>query len=348
MLFVTLCALFCLLTIISIFIPGKSAYAASLSMSAAASPYTLTIDNPGNLISQSLVTQLQAVFDYSYPKLAQRFGSPTVPTNVELTVYSASDGTISGTSDAHVYINAVYQNANPDDLGWFTHELTHVAQSYSGSDVPGWFTEGMAEYGRYYYAPAGANPSWWQIPGTVTASDSYTKGYGPAGRFLIWLQQQKSATIVDQLNHAAQTQQVFLTVFQQITGSTVDQAWAQYVGNPGIRESGVCQAGFQVTYAAHTWPGGFTANLTIQNTGSASVNGWNLAFTFPGTQQETQGANGIFQQQGGTVTITNASYNSLIPVGASAYPNFNGTWVDNYSDPNTFILNGQPCTVAYS
>ena len=327
----------------SIFIPGKSAHAATFS-ALSPSPYTLTIENPDNLISQTLVSQLQAVFDYSYPKLAERFGSPNVPKNVTLTVYTSNDGTIAGTAGGHIYINAVYQNANPDDLGWFTHEQTHVVQSYSGSDVPGWFTEGMADYSRYYYAPPGANPSWWQIPGTPTSSDSYNEGYGTAARFLIWLQQRKSSTIVDQLNHAAQTQQVFSTVFQQITGGSIDQLWTQYVADPGIIESGSCQ----VSYSSYQWPGGFTANLTIQNTGSAPVNGWNLVFTFSNNQQVTQGWNGIFQQQGGTVTITNASYNGLIPVGASIYPGFIGSWSGSNSNPTSFTLNGQPCTVTYS
>lgn len=351
--FFSFIGLTCLLMSIAFFGSSKSAHAdtsSALNSASSLSPYTLTIQNPGNLISQTLVTNLQAVFNYSYPKLVQRFGSPTVAQQVTLTVYSSNDGSIASTNAgiADVSINAVYQNASPDDLGWFTHELTHVVQNYSGSDVPGWFTEGMADYSRYYYAPAGANPGWWLIPSAPTSSDSYTEGYGPAARFLIWLQQHKSSTIVDQLSHAAQTRQTFATVFQQITGGSVDQLWSQYVADSAIIESGACQAGLQVSYKINQWAGGFTSNLTIQNTGSASVNGWSLVFNFPNAQQVTQGWNGVFAQQGSTVTITNASFNSVITAGATVYPGFNGSWNGSNSDPTSFTLNGQSCAVFYS
>ncbi|GHO93050.1 hypothetical protein KSF_030980 [Reticulibacter mediterranei] len=49
---------------------------------------------------------------------------------------------------------------------------------------------------------------------------------------------------------------------------------------------------------ANQWPGGFTANITITNTGTSSLNGWTLVFTFPGSQQVMQGWNGTFTQQG--------------------------------------------------
>jgi hypothetical protein len=53
------------------------------------------------------------------------------------------------------------------------------------------------------------------------------------------LQQRTSPTIVDQLNKAVQTGQDFTATFQQITGGTVDQLWAQYVADPTISDPGV-------------------------------------------------------------------------------------------------------------
>jgi hypothetical protein len=337
-----------LLMSIFFLLPGEKAQAATLATqvrSVATSSYTLTINDPGNLLSPTLDSELQGVFNYSYPLLVQRFGSSSTETQVTLNVYSANDGSVAYTSNGAVNINAVYQNANLDDLGWLTHELTHVVQNYQGGNVPGWFTEGMADYSRYYYAPAGANPSWWQIPGSPTSSDSYSEGYGVAARFLIWLQQQKSSTIVNQLNRAAQAQQDFFALFQQITGETVDQAWAQYTSQPGIAERGSCGTGFQVSYVPTQWTTGFTANLTIQNTGSTAVNGWTLVFTFPGTQQLTQWWNGTFSQQGETVTATNTG---VIPAGQAVYPGFNASWSGTNANPTGFTLNGQSCALIYS
>lgn len=206
----------------------------SVSVTPPPPTYTLTVENTDASLNNE-VAQLQGVFAYSYPKIVARFGSATVAKHVTLTIDPNGTGVAAtDMSNAHITVNATYMKQNPDDLAWLTHELAHVVQNYQGGDVPGWFIEGMADYSRYYYAPAGSNPSWWVLPGNPSATDSYTAGYGVAARFLIWLQEHTSPTIVDQLNHAAQTQQPFAATFQQITGGTVDQLWAQYEANPAI------------------------------------------------------------------------------------------------------------------
>src|SRR5579875_4060405 len=66
----------------------------------------------------------------------------------------------------------------------------------------------------------------------------------------------------------------------------------------------------QVTYTvANQWSGGFTANITIQNTSSSAWSNWTLTFTFPASGQTvTQGWNGTFTQSGQNVSVANASY----------------------------------------
>ncbi len=102
--------------------------------------------------------------------------------------------------------------------------------------------------------------------------------------------------------------------------------------------------GCKVTYTVNQWPSGFTANLTVTNTGTTALNGWTLTFTFPGTQQITQLWNGVLSQQGSNVTITNASYNGSIPAGASVNPGFNGSWSGSNPSPTSFKLNGSTCS----
>ncbi len=102
----------------------------------------------------------------------------------------------------------------------------------------------------------------------------------------------------------------------------------------------------RVSYSVNQWPGGFTANLTITNTGSSTINGWTLRFTFPGSQQVTQGWNGVFSQSGNQVTITNASYNGTIPPNGSVNPGFNGSWSGSNPSPTAFTLNGAACSLA--
>ncbi len=106
--------------------------------------------------------------------------------------------------------------------------------------------------------------------------------------------------------------------------------------------SGACQ----VHYSTNQWSGGFTATLTITNTGTTALNAWNLTFTFPGSQQVTQGWDGVFSQQRANVTITNTSYNGSLPAGSSINPGFNGSWSGSNPSPTAFSLNGAPCSVS--
>jgi Cellulose binding domain/Putative Ig domain len=85
----------------------------------------------------------------------------------------------------------------------------------------------------------------------------------------------------------------------------------------------------QVAYTTQSlWGGGFVAGITITNTSTTAVmNGWTLAFTFPGDQQITTAWNGSPSQSGENVTIANASHNASIAAG-----------------PAAFTLNGTACT----
>ena len=100
-----------------------------------------------------------------------------------------------------------------------------------------------------------------------------------------------------------------------------------------------------VSYTKNSeWAGGFTAQVTIANTGTNTINGWSLTFTFPGDQKITSNFNGSFTQSGENATLTNASYNGTIAPGASITDGFQGTWTSNDSAPTSFALNGVSCT----
>jgi cellulase/cellobiase CelA1 len=101
-----------------------------------------------------------------------------------------------------------------------------------------------------------------------------------------------------------------------------------------------------VSYSSNQWPGGFTGNLTVVNTGSTAVNNWSLTFTFPGNQQITQGWNGVFSQSGSAVTITAPSWSTSIPANGTINPGFNGSWSGSNPTPTSFKLNGVTCSIA--
>jgi endo-1,4-beta-xylanase len=100
-----------------------------------------------------------------------------------------------------------------------------------------------------------------------------------------------------------------------------------------------------VTYTKNSeWAGGFTAQVVIANTGTTTINGWSLTFTFPGDQKITSNFNGGFSQTGENATLTNASYNGTIAPGANIADGFQGTWTSSDANPTSFSINGTACS----
>jgi xyloglucan-specific exo-beta-1,4-glucanase len=106
--------------------------------------------------------------------------------------------------------------------------------------------------------------------------------------------------------------------------------------------TGTCAVAYTV---ASQWPGGFTGDVQITNTGTQPVNGWKLAWTFPDGQLVTQMWNATVTTSGTTVTATNAGYNAVIAAGASTSLGFIGSWTSQNREPSSFTLNGTACAV---
>ena len=103
--------------------------------------------------------------------------------------------------------------------------------------------------------------------------------------------------------------------------------------------------GCRVTYAVTAqWPGGFTANVTLDNLGDP-VNGWAVRWTFGAGQTVTEGWSASYAQSGTQVTASNAAWNASLATGASTSFGFNGAW-NNASNPvpTGFTLNNVACT----
>jgi hypothetical protein len=101
-----------------------------------------------------------------------------------------------------------------------------------------------------------------------------------------------------------------------------------------------------VTYSiGNSWPGGFQAAITIQNTGSTAWSGWDLTWTFPNGQTIAGLWNGAANQSGGNVTVRNLNYNGAIPAGGSYNGvGFTGTWNNSTNAvPASFAINGTIC-----
>ena len=105
-------------------------------------------------------------------------------------------------------------------------------------------------------------------------------------------------------------------------------------------------AACKVTYATNVWNTGFTANVTVANTGSSAVNGWTLGFTLPSGQAVTGSWGADLSGTSGAVSARNVSYNGSLPPGGTASFGFQGTYGGSFATPAAFTLNGSTCSKA--
>ncbi|MET7427185.1 cellulose binding domain-containing protein [Dactylosporangium sp. NPDC005555] len=94
--------------------------------------------------------------------------------------------------------------------------------------------------------------------------------------------------------------------------------------SPSRSSAGGCTATVTTT---NSWGGGYQADVTVRNTGTAPSTGWTIRFSFAGTQTVAQSWSATVTQSGSQVTAANVSYNGAIPAGGSTSFGFiaNGT-----------------------
>jgi Cellulose binding domain len=86
-------------------------------------------------------------------------------------------------------------------------------------------------------------------------------------------------------------------------------------GSPQANAAAGCSAAYSVQT---DWGSGFTAQLTVTNNGTTAITGWTVTYSYTGNQTLSNGWSGTWTQSGKTVTVTNASYNGSLAVGAQA------------------------------
>jgi endo-1,4-beta-xylanase len=174
----------------------------------------------------------------------------------------------------------------------------------------------------------------------ISASDSaagQTLAYAAAG-LPAGLSINSASGLISGTPATAGTSNVSITV-NDATGASGSATFTWTISGGGST-GGACH----VTYTKNEWAGGFTANVTINDTGTSAISGWTLKFAFPGDQKITNAWNATVTQTGTSVTATNASYNAIINPGGSTSFGFQGTWTANDTAPASFSVNGSACS----
>jgi len=140
----------------------------------------------------------------------------------------------------------------------------------------------------------------------------------------------------------ANTAYTFAVYARDGAGNRSTRSGSVSVTTPGDGGGQTCR----VTYQVNDWGnGGFGANVIIANTGTATINGWTLRFTFPGNQQVTNGWEATWTQSGANVSATNMPWNATIGPGTSRTIGFNGSYTTSNPRPTSFTVNGAACAV---
>ncbi|MGI5373165.1 cellulase family glycosylhydrolase [Streptomyces sp. CA-251387] len=104
-----------------------------------------------------------------------------------------------------------------------------------------------------------------------------------------------------------------------------------------------CGVAYRVT---NEWPGGFQGEIVIRNTGSSTINGWTLRWTFPDTQRVSNLWGGTAAQSGSDVSVAAVSYTATIAPAGSVTLGFTATKGSTNPTPTAFALNGSTCSLS--
>lgn len=134
------------------------------------------------ITNKNYVKELIKLFYNSYPRLYKRWGTGTEPTSITFMADKDYDG-VAYCAGTTVCVSVDYANGHPNDIGFFSHEITHSVQQYGGKLNYGgdlyWWTENMANYGGFRYFHW-SNPKFVQV---YQANDAGLQdwGYQPYG-----------------------------------------------------------------------------------------------------------------------------------------------------------------------
>lgn len=190
--------------------------------------YTLNFISNDASFDPALKKRMVETFFKVYPILAKDFNENTAK-EVTFSIDTAYKG-VAATGGGKIVYNPDWFRKHPGDIDVVTHEVMHVVQNYGRGGGPGWLTEGIADYVRFKYGVDNSGANWSLTP--FKPEHHYKNAYRITARFLNYLEN-TTPGIVKKLDHAMRTHTYKETIWQDITGKTIDELWAIYAANLG-------------------------------------------------------------------------------------------------------------------
>lgn len=192
--------------------------------------YTLVFINKDSSFDKTIEQNLINTFFTVYPEEVKEY-NPNSMKKVYIIIDPDYKG-VAATNNGIVRINPEWFHKHPQDIDVVTHEVMHIVQSYRWDNVPGWITEGIADFVRNEYGVNNKVANW-TLP-DYNPRQNYTNAYRVTARFFIWLQQHYDKNLVRELNIAARDKTYTSAFWVDKTGKTVDELWHIYSQNPTI------------------------------------------------------------------------------------------------------------------
>ncbi|MFH9352242.1 glycoside hydrolase family 6 protein [Kitasatospora sp. NPDC017646] len=226
---------------------------------------------------------------------------------------------------------------------------TYPTDAIPGDDIPAgqWFPAQFRQLVQNAYPAFGSTgggtgptaPSGLTVTGTTSGSVSlsWTASTDPAGvtGYSVYRNGAKVATVTGTgytdsgLSPATAYQ---YTVTAQDAAGNVSPASAAVTATTASSGGGGGSSGCSAGYAVgNDWGSGFTAGVTVTNTGTTPIKSWTVTWSWGGNQQITNSWNATAAQSGSTVTAASQSYNGALTPNASTSFGFQAT----YSGGNT-------------
>ena len=182
--------------------------------------------------NEEINTKLINTFFKVYPTLVKTYNKKSTHL-VTFVIDPEYDG-IAGTSNDRVVFSTKYMTRHPGDIDIVTHEVMHIVQAYGRkSGMPGWLTEGIADYVRYAYGVENSGAGW-KLP-DFSEKQNYQNSYRITARFFAWLEQSGYKGIVRKLDQVGRDKTYENgAIWKKLTGKTIDELWTDYSKNPSI------------------------------------------------------------------------------------------------------------------
>ncbi|NUR61496.1 MAG: glycoside hydrolase [Catenulispora sp.] len=300
--------------------------------------------------------QFQQLVQNAYPAIGGGGGDttpPSTPTGVKVASTTSSSVSLTWT-------------ASTDNVGVTGYDI-YRGSTLAGTSATTSFTDtGLAASTQYTYTvkahDAAGNASAASAPVTATTSAGTGDTTPPSTPTGLTVASTTSSSV--SLTWNASTDNVGVTGYDIYRGSTLAgssattsftdtglSASTQYTytvkardaaGNASAASAPVtattsggtggatCTAAYQI---GSDWGSGFTANVTVTNTGTTTIKNWKVTWTWSGNQQVTGMWNATNQQSGRSETATNMSYNGTIAPGANTSFGFQGTYSGSNAKP---------------